>query len=382
MIKRNKRVISVILSILLLSFLLIYSGINNTTNNTTNNTNKINITEQLGNIPRTKKKIKNIIYMIGDGMGENHIMAGALYKGEELNIQGIKNKSYVITSSTEEITDSAAAATALATGFKTNNGVIGKDKFGNNLENLIEYTNKKGMKTGIVCTQILNHATPAAFLVHNQSRHNYYEIALSQIESCVDLMLGGGRQYFSKYQSKMLENSFEWINNLSELENINKENKVIGTFASASISEEKDRVSLKELTQEAIYRLDNENGFFLMIEGSDIDSYSHQLNMEKTLNEIIDFDEAVKIAKEYVDINPDTLLIVTADHETGGLNLDGITIPQQLTDSLFTSNNHTSKNVLMYAYGIAAEDLTQYNLIDNTSICNFIKQGLKNAYEK
>lgn len=373
MIKKNKRVISIILVFLLFAFSLIYSCINN---------NKINSIEQLENASNPNKKIKNIIYMIGDGMGENHIIAGEIYKGQKLNIQRIKNKSKVITSSTEEVTDSAAAATALATGYKTNNGLIGKDQYGNDVENLIEYTNKMGMKTGIVCTQILNHATPAAFSVHNVSRYNYYGIARAQIESCVDLMFGGGSKYFSKYESEMLENNFEWVNNLLELENVNKENKVIGTFANESISEEKYRVSLKNLTQEALYRLENEKGFFLMVEGSDIDSYSHQLNMEKTLNEIIDFDEAVKVAKEYVDKNPDTLLIVTADHETGGINLNGITSAHQLTDSLFMSDDHTSENVLIYAYGAGAEELTQHTLIDNTSICKFIKQELKNGYEK
>lgn len=374
MIRKNKNVAIVILSVVLLIFTLLSSSI----------INKIaNQKWQPEQIPTTDKKIKNIIYMIGDGMGENHIIAGALYKGEELNIQTIKNKSYVITSSTEEVTDSAAAATALATGYKTNNGIIGKDQYGNDLENLIEYANKMGMKTGIVCTQILNHATPAAFSAHNYSRYNYDEIAKSQIESCVDLMLGGGREYFSKYESKMLENNFKWVNSFSELSSVSKEDKVIGTFASASISEEENRVSLKDLTEEALSRLDNENGFFLMVEGSNIDTYSHQSNIEKTLNEIIDFDDAVEVAKEYVDRNQDTLLIVTADHETGGLNLDGLATAEQLTDSLYTSNGtHTSANVLIYAYGISAEDLTQYNLIDNTAICNFIKQGLKNGYEK
>ena len=377
MIKKNKRVKLLILSILCLIFTILASLV------ITKITNERNNILDYSNVPTTVKKIKNIIYMIGDGMGENHIIAGGLYSGKELNIQKIESKSYVETASISGLTDSAAAGTALATGYKTNNGVIGKDQYGNNLENLIEYANKFGMKTGIVCTQILNHATPAAFSVHNDSRENYDEIAKSQIESCVDLMLGGGRDYFSKYEAEMIENNFKWINNFSELNEISRVNKVIGTFASESISEEENRVSLEELIEEAIYRLDNENGFFLMVEGSNIDTYSHQSNINTTLKEMIDFDNAVGIAKKYVDRNPDTLLIITADHETGGLNLDGVTAADQLTDSLYTSNgSHTSANVLVYAYGVAAKDLTQYNLIDNTSICKFIKQGLKNAYEK
>jgi len=198
----------------------------------------------------------------------------------------------------------------------------------------------------------------------------------------VDLMLGGGRIYFRKYQTEMIENNFNWVNNLYELRTVDKSNKVIGTFGENSISLEIQRVSLADLTKEAISRLDNSNGFFLMIEGSDIDTYSHQGNLSKTINEMIDFDNAVKVAKEYVDKNKDTLLIITADHETGGLNLDGITTSNELNDSLFTSNGaHTSNNVLIYAYGMGAKDLTRYNIIDNTYICKFVRKGIMNNYE-
>ena len=332
---------------------------------------------KVGKIPTTQEKIKNVIYMIGDGMGQNHIIAGELYKDEPLNIQKILNKTLVKTASLETVTDSAAAATALATGYKTTNGTIGKDRKGNNVENLIEYANTKNMKTGIVCTQILNHATPAGFSVHNTYRYNYEEIAQSQIESCVDLMLGGGRKYFRNYQTEILENNYRWINELSEIKNINKNEKVIGTFAEESISKETNRTSLADMTEVALNRLENENGFFLMIEGSDIDTYSHNGDMDKMLTEMLDFDEAVGISMAYVDRNPDTLLIITADHETGGLKLDDISSKEQLTDLLFTSNGqHTQTNVMIYAYGLGAEDITQYDIIDNTSICKFVRQGL------
>ena len=371
MIKKNKSVFKVLFMVILLIFTMIGSVLIKQIPNENGNLEKI---------PTTSKKIKNVIYMVGDGMGENHIIATQIYKGEKLNIQTIKNKSYVVTDSISGATDSAAAATALATGYKTNNGVIGKDIYGNDIENLIEYTNKMGMKTGIVCTQILNHATPAGFSVHNDDRKNYDEIALSQIESCVDLMFGGGSSYFRKYQTEMTENNFKWIDSFSELSSISKDSKVIGTFAENDIK--RDKVSLAEMTQEAILRLDNENGFFLMVEGSKIDTYSHNENLSKTINELIDFDYAVKVAKEYVDKNKDTLLIVTADHETGGLNLDGITKADQLNDSLFTSNgSHTRANVLIYAYGIGAKDLTRYNIIDNTFICKFIRKGVMNNYK-
>ncbi len=350
-----------------------------------NNTNTIgewldyNENINIGKIPTTENKIKNVIYMIGDGMGENHILAGQLYKGQTLNLQKIKDKTYVKTASTSTVTDSAAAATALSSGYKTNNAVLGKDQYGNNVENIMEYSNAKGLKTGIVCTQILNHATPAGFSIHNEHRYNYEKIAESQTQSFIDIMLGGGRNYFSQYEQNMLNNNYKWINHLSELNKIAQNEKVIGTFANESISKENIRTPLADMVEAVIPRLENENGFILMIEGSDIDTYSHEGNMAKMLTELIDFDDAIKVAIEYVDTHPDTLLIVTADHETGGLNLDGVTSKQQLQDSLFTSYGaHTETNVLLYAYGNSANDLTKYDVIDNTSIYKFLKQGLSN----
>lgn len=337
---------------------------------------------KFGKIPQTEGKIKNIIYMIGDGMGENHILAGSIYKGEKLNIQKIEDNCYVKTSSAMTITDSAASATALATGYKTINGTIGKDRHGNDVENLTEFVKSKNLKTGIVCTQILNHATPAGFSVHNINRNNYEEIAYAQVNSSVDLMLGGGKKYFSSYQEEMTKNNYEWINKIDELDNIDKTKKVIGTFAEESISKEMQRVTLADMTNKALSRLENDNGFFLMVEGSDIDTYSHNSDIDNMLKEMIDFDNAVKVAMEYVDNNEETLLIVTADHETGGLMLDNTIInKEQLTNELYTSNGaHTQKNVLLYAYGNSAKDITNYDVIDNTSICKFVKQGLSNYY--
>ena len=337
---------------------------------------------KIGKIPTTKKKIKNIIYMIGDGMGENHILAGNIFKQANLNIQEIKNKCYVKTESLESITDSAAGATALATGIKTQNGIIGKDKDCNDVENIIEYSYSKGLKTGVICTQIINHATPASFVVHNIDRNNYNEIALSEINSCVNIMFGGGRSYFKKYEDKMKANNYKWINSIFELQSIDKNDKVIGTFAEDTISMEDNRIELADLTKEALVRLDNDKGFFLMIEGSDIDYYSHKCEMNNMLVEMIDFDDAVGIAKNYVDEHSDTLLIVTADHETGGIQLDNVDSKEKLNNDLFKiQGQHTNKKVLAYAYGKGAEELTKYDIIDNTSIYKFVRQALENNNE-
>lgn len=378
--KTNKTNSVITLIKLLITIIIIIILIGITLNLT--NSNQQNSNQSLQKIPTTNQKIKNVIFMIGDGMGENHIMAGEIYKGEKLNIQKIPNKSYVKTASLSPVTDSAAAATALATGYKTNNYTIGKDKDGNDVENLTEYCVSKGLKTGIVCTQKICHATPAGFTVHSNYRYDYSNIALSQINSNIDLMLGGGRIYFQKFEKEMLANNYKWINDFSEIESIGKNEKIIGTFAEKSICREEPRTYLKSMTKEALDRLDNENGFFVMIEGSDIDTYSHEQNMSQMLEELMDFDDAVSISMEYVDNNPDTLLIVTADHETGGLNLQDVTSASLLTNALFTKGDHTDADVLVYAYGVGAKDFTKYDVIDNTSICKFVRNGLENYYGK
>ena len=195
-------------------------------------------------------------------------------------------------------------------------------------------------------TQIINHATPAGFSVHNPHRYNYGAIAKSQVEAqYIDLMLGGGDRYFSSLRSQMQSKNVEYINNISELESINNEKRVIGALAyesTAQVEDQTQRTGLADMTEASLSRLENDNGFFLMIEGSDIDSYSHYLNMDGMLREIIGFDNAVKVAMDYVDSHPDTLLIVTADHETGGLNLNGITSKEQLTNDLFTARGRSS----------------------------------------
>ena len=338
-----------------------------------------------GKIPTTKQEIKNVIYMIGDGMGENHIKAGALYKGETLNVQTIPNTSYVKTASINTVTDSAAGATALFAGKKAVNYTVGLDKYGNDTENLMEFSkNSLGMKVGFACTELLCHATPASFSVHNVYRYNYDEIVLDQINSGIDVMLGGGRTNFAPYQSEMIQNNFVWVNNFADLENVNKNQKVIGTFAEGTIGLglEANRTSLADLTEESLERLENDDGFVLMVEGSDIDVACHNVEMDKMLVEMIDFDDAIGVAMKYVDEHPDTLLVITADHETGGIDMNGVVNKEQLTNDLFKNpGGHTETDVLVYAYGNGAEDLTQYDVIDNTSIFKFIKQGLENCYK-
>ncbi len=339
----------------------------------------------------------NVIYMIGDGMGKNHIKAAEINKGSPIYMQTIPNQTDVTTYSLsvsqygEYATDSAAAATALATGVKTINYYVGKDENQNNVQNLTEYAHSIGMKTGTISTQTICHATPAGFTTHASNRNNYSTIAERQVtEQEVDLMLGGGQQYYDSLTEQMLAHEYNYITDFSELSKYNKNQKVIGAFSWGRMTQDSSNgspinaePSLVQMTQAAFSRLENENGFLVMIEGSDIDTYSHiyDRSMTNMLNELYAFDNAIKVAMDYVDTHPNTILIVTADHETGGLNLENVTTKEQLTDDLFTNYNHTNENVMVYAYGRDTEQLTNCGTIDNTDIHNFIKQKLQASNE-
>ena len=339
--------------------------------------------------PVNRNKIKNVIFMIGDGMGINHIKAAEIYDNHNIIFTNFKN-TYVSTySSSDFVTDSAASATALSTGKKTINYYVGIDYYGNRLETLAEYAHKKGLKTGLVVTQTINHATPAGFSAHTNNRSNYDSITIDQVNSGIDLMLGGGTNYFSKDNiiNLMNENGYNYITNFSNINSIDNNSKVIGAFAPGSFHEYSNVPSLEEMTQVALQRLDSSNGLFLMVEGSNIDSYSHNNNLQKMIVELLKLEKAVKIAKRYVDNHPDTLLIVTADHETGGLDLSNVSGRSDLLSrALFTSSSsstnkpHTASFVKVYGYGATADGLVKPSLIDNTYIHNYIKQGLVNNY--
>ncbi|MBO1271203.1 alkaline phosphatase [Shewanella sp. 4t3-1-2LB] len=277
---------------------------------------------------------KNVIIMIGDGMGPAYTTAYRYFKDnpdtEEVE-QTVFDRLLVGMASTYParvsgyVTDSAAAATALATGSKSYNGAISVDLQKQPLETIMERAKKRGLSTGVAVTCQVNHATPAAFLSHNESRKNYDEIAATYINTDADVLLGGGQKYFTTPMLEAFRNKgYQVINDFNLLQNVTQP-KVLGLFADVQLPwavDEPDAHRLSTMTNKALALLSqNPQGFVLMVEGSQIDWAGHDNDIVAAMGEMDEFAHAVEAVEQYVRSHPDTLMVVTADHNTGGMSI-------------------------------------------------------------
>ena len=307
---------------------------------------------------------KNIILMIGDGMSLPQISAAAIVKGDALNLARFSVAGYTNTSSSDDlITDSAAGATALSSGVKTYNGAIGMDKDTVRVETVLEIAEMNGQATGLIATSSITHATPAGFYAHQPSRAMNEAIAYDLLGSGVDIFMGGGRKFFANRSDGLnLIDSLEVKNYFiaEKLSEINTEKVRAGLFISdeqpVSYSEGRGDF-LPEATAKAIEFLNQkgENGFFLMVEGSQIDWGGHANDLDYVINEMLDFDRAIGKAMDFAEKDGGTLVIVTADHETGGLTLLEGSLEEKRVNGHFSTKGHTPLPVPVFAYGPGAE---------------------------
>jgi len=319
-------------------------------------------------------EVRNIILLIGDGMGPGQLTAAEIENGED--ILAILKLPYMSMVSTESysnyVTDSTASATALATGYKTRNGVISLGPSGETLTTVVEVAEEHDLSTGIVSNTRVSHATPAAFLSHVNSRNQESLIAEQVLSSGVDVVLGGGSLYFSSLDPSgagytVVETSGELMDTESGM--------ILGLFATGYMSYEHDRdpevePSLAEMTRKSIQLLSSDpEGFFLMVEGGRIDHASHDNDFDTTMSEVYAFDLAVLEALEFASGRNDTLVIVTADHETGGLLITG-RYPGGEPRYNWISDDHTGSMVPVLAYGPKAEAVLGFT--DNTDIGSFL----------
>lgn len=296
---------------------------------------------QVNNSGDNGGEAKNIIYMIPDGFNADYATNYRHFKGEDAVWDDHLKGMYTTYSADSNITDSAAAGTAMSTGVKTNNGMIGLDPEGNPQQTILEASQDKDMSTGLVATSTITHATPAAFGAHVDDRNKEPEIAQQLIDNEIDVLLGGGKNNFlpeseggNQAEANVLqqaeEQGYQLIENRNQLLEADIDldsEKLLGLFADEAMSPELHRntdeePSLAEMTQTAIDTLKkDEDGFFLMVEGSQIDWAGHDNDAAWAMTDVGAFEEAVQAAVDFAEEDGNTLVVIGGDHETGGMTV-------------------------------------------------------------
>ncbi|MBM4102588.1 MAG: alkaline phosphatase [Planctomycetes bacterium] len=328
--------------------------------------------------------VRNVIFCIGDGMGTNEIALArqkVVGQGGKLWMERLPIAGLVRTfAANHAVTDSAAAVTAMACGVKTKNGTIGIGTDNKTYASILEVLSKKGWRTGLAATSSITHATPAGFASHVSSRGSEEEIAEQMFNNRVDVLFGGGRKFWlsaGSHGSNLLiaaqRAGYYIVQSREEMMKLTS-GPVLGLFADNGMTTFAPEPSLAEMTQKAIALLSAKNKdwfvpepkFFLMVEGSQIDWAGHANDTDNSIRQTLLFDMAVREAIEFARMDRSTLVIVTADHETGGLLLpeDKNNASKVAADWNFKS--HTGADVALFAYGPGAEEFA--GVMDNTDI--------------
>lgn len=309
---------------------------------------------------------KNIIILIGDGMGISYVSAAVL-QNHNNPFRNFTSVGLSITCSADKlITDSAAGATAISTGHRTKNQYVGVDSLGNSLTNIFDEAEKFGLSTGLVVTSTVTHATPAAFVSHIISRKEETEIARQFLEKNLEVVIGGGAKYFlisdslNNFQTgfdQLLNKDYQIFRNANDLFHTTTQNKFFALIEDEHLKKAEERnYSLADLTLKALDVLSrNEDGFILMIEGSQIDWGGHDSNQSQLLSELNDFCGAVSISLDFAEHNDNTLVLVTADHETGGMSINSGKHDGSDLELKFTSKGHSAEMVGVFAKGPGEE---------------------------
>jgi alkaline phosphatase len=327
-----------------------------------------------------RKKVKNIILLIGDGMGLAQIYAGYTAAAGQLNLFQFLNIGLSKTASSDSyITDSAAGATAMATGRKTNNRYIGVDPAGSRLASIPELIAAKGMKSAVISAGDITDATPASFYAHQTERSLSEAIAADFMKSPVDILVGGNYGAFAQRKdgqdlvSQLREKGYVATNQFPALDSIAASKFVVlDDNAVSSIQKGRGDFLAKSLNKSLEVLSKNKQGFFIVAEGAQIDHGGHQNDMSTTVQEMLDFDRAVGEAMKFVDKDGETLLIVTADHETGGLSLLHGDMSSGTIAGNFSTDDHTALPVPVFAYGPHSLDFR--GVYENTALFQKIMQ--------
>ena len=321
-----------------------------------------------------ENEIKNVILFIGDGMGENHLNNTLTYFDLDTPNFFQGRQGYIAThSANNPITDSAAGATALATGHKVNNGEVAYHN-GENLTSISELALAAGKKVGVVTTDSLSGATPAGFSSHAKNRGDVEDIATGQATSQIHLLMGEmGSGVYENYFPDFMENGYAVPTSPTKMNIYANRQKLVATLPnirSEYIAGCEAHFQLKEMVSFALDFLENENGYFLMIEGAYIDKFSHNNDLIPALCETRSLIDCMSFL--YETVSDDTALILTADHETGGLIK--ATTKTEISNALYRSDDHTAANVPLFIKNFT---YTYNGTPQNTEIFNLCKTLLK-----
>lgn len=320
-------------------------------------------------------EIENVIFLIGDGMGFNHLEKTKLERDVTLTLDSFEIQGSSRTRSlTNDVTDSAAGGTALSCGIRTYNSGVGVylldplDVFSHPVS-ITELCRDAGMLTGVITTDETSGATPSAFSAHAYERYQSEDITNDQLCSEIDLIWGTENGIATKEAAK--EHGYEYVTTYSEMMALEEGSKSFAQFTNdlwTLKQSDENNPTLSQMTEKAIDLLDDgENGFFLMVEGAHIDKHSHNNESENMTESMAEFDKAIKIALDFAKENGNTLVVVTADHETGAITLNENGVYE------FTSDDHSAANVPLRVYG-------SQNLIKNDEIVNNYEIPMRIAY--
>ncbi|MBL7825374.1 MAG: alkaline phosphatase [Saprospiraceae bacterium] len=330
-------------------------------------------------------KPKNVIFLIGDGMGLSQVSAHIYWKGLHKNIfQQFKTVGFHITHSANElVTDSAAGATAFSCGHKTTNGAIGITPDEEACRGIVENLEKAGYATGMVVACTATHATPASFIAHRELRAFTDEIAMDFLETPFDCLIAGGKKNFiGRIDKKNLIDSLKdrgyAIKSGTSMKSIPGKGQrpfVIFTDDQEPPTASGGRKYLPSATRLACDFLSkrSEKGFFLMVEGSQIDWAGHANDRNWLRAEMDDFDKTIRAALEFAAADKETLVIVTGDHECGGASL--LKAGKKDFKTAFSTRLHTAAWVPVYAYGPQASLFS--GVYDNTEIYEKVVRALE-----
>ncbi len=329
------------------------------------------------------KKIKNVIFMIGDGCGLSQWSVGWVANGGALNVDQMPVAGYSRTWCLDKlVTDSCAGGTALAIGQKTKYGYIGMDKDTQPVESVLQYAKRaKGMKTGVTVTCRINDATPADYCVSSPTRKDEEGIAAKYLDANVDFISGGGTHFWNQRSDgrnlieEMKAKGYTFVDKLEGIAGAQGD-KFLGLYDEYDLKPALDRGPiLMESTLKAIQMLDNKKGFFLMVEGSQIDDWCHRNKVGYMCEELFDFDKVIGAVLEWAAKDGETLVVVTADHNTGGLTLLKGSIEERQVKVHFSTSGHDGIVVPVFAFGPGAEAFA--GMHENSEIGQIVYQLLK-----